>query len=141
MVFGTPKSRIHGMKQYIWTKDFLDNRQWLSQQKPSVGFSELCLNQRSDTETMSANSKLNEFDGVSLAGAKISLQYMFIVSVLYTSEAEELLKLNYFLLESGVLQCHDKGHGQVIMEKTASGYPSAISETCQFFIFLQKNKL
>lgn len=74
---------------------------------------------------MSASSKLNEFDGVSLTGAKISLRYMFIVSVLYMSGAEKLLKLNYFSpLERAVLQCHDKGQGQVIREKTVSGYQS-----------------
>lgn len=67
------------------------------------------LQQRADTETMSASSKLNEFDGVSLTGAKTSLQYMFIVSVLYMSGAEEPLKLNYFSpLERVVLQCHDE---------------------------------
>lgn len=57
---------------------------------------------------MSASSKLNEFDGVSLTGAKINLQYMFIVSVLYMSGAEEILKLYYFShWEMVVLQCQD----------------------------------
>ena len=69
------------------------------------------MQQRADTETMSASSKLNESDGVSLTGAKISLWDMFIVSVLYMSGAQEQLKLNYFSpLESVVLQRHDKGH-------------------------------
>lgn len=88
---------------------------------------------------MSASSKRNEFDGVSLTGAKIILQYMFIVSVLYMSRAQELLKSNYFSpLESVVLQCHDKGHWQVTVEKTASGYQSPVSKTCQFFTFTKK---
>lgn len=66
---------------------------------------------------------------------------MFIVSVLYMSGVKELLKLKYFSpLERVVLQCHDKGHWQVIMEKTASGYQNTVSKTCQFFTFT-KNKL
>lgn len=64
---------------------------------------------------------------------------MFIVSVLYMSGAQEQLKLNYFSpLESVVLQCHDKGHWQVIMDKTASGYQSTVSKTCLFSSLLQK---
>lgn len=55
------------------------------------------LQQRVDIEIMFVSFKLNEFDGVSLIGVKISLQYMFIVFVLYMFGVEELLKLNYFL--------------------------------------------
>lgn len=57
---------------------------------------------------MSLSSKLNEFDGVSLTGAKINLQYVFIESALYMSGAEELLKLFYSSpWEMAVLQCQD----------------------------------